>query len=88
MKRLVDVLQLIEAGDTSGLPGEVTGRSRGDVADRGKLADRLGEDGIAKLIAEYLAGESSRVLAERYGISQSGVKKLLIRRRVRRKKAR
>ncbi len=38
-----------------------------------KLRTRLGEDALEQIVAEYLAGDSTRTLATRHGISKTAV---------------
>jgi methylphosphotriester-DNA--protein-cysteine methyltransferase len=42
-----------------------------------RLVDRLGEQIIIELVAGKRSGATKRVLAERYGVSPSGVKRIL-----------
>jgi len=42
-----------------------------------RMVDRLGEADQERLIAAFTAGTSKRKLAERYGISESSVKRLI-----------
>jgi len=44
---------------------------------RWRLADRLGEADIEQLIAAFASGTSKRELVDRYGISESSVKRLV-----------
>ena len=58
----------------------VSGRSSGVW----QVCDRLTDDDVQVLMADFLAGTSKRELAERYGISFGAVKDLLRRHGVRR----
>jgi hypothetical protein len=49
-----------------------------------RVRDRLTDDDVQALCADFLAGTSKRVLAERYSISFGSVKALLRRHGVRR----
>lgn len=49
-----------------------------------RVRDRLTDDEVQALCADFLAGTSKRELAERYGISFGGVKHFLRRHGVRR----
>jgi hypothetical protein len=42
-----------------------------------RVVDRLGEQNISDLLRNSRAGTTQRVLAKRYGISESSVKRLL-----------
>jgi DNA invertase Pin-like site-specific DNA recombinase len=53
-------------------------------ARRARVRDRLTDETVEILIAEFLAGTSKRELAERYAISFSSVKNLLRKHGVRR----
>ena len=52
---------------------------------RQRVRDRLTDADIELLIAEFLAGTSKRVLAERYGIGLTSVKGILRKHGVRRR---
>jgi DNA invertase Pin-like site-specific DNA recombinase len=54
-------------------PLTVSGRASGVW----RVRDRLTDDDVLVLIADFLAGTSKRELAERYGVSFSTVKKIL-----------
>jgi hypothetical protein len=43
---------------------------------RQRAEDRLGADGVARLIADYQAGRSTKWLQRTYGLSQGGVLRL------------
>jgi DNA invertase Pin-like site-specific DNA recombinase len=62
-------------------PGLSWGRTPGT---RQRVRDRLTDADIELLIADFLAGTSKRVLAERYEISFSSVKRILRKHGVRR----
>lgn len=49
-----------------------------------RVQDRLTDDDVQRLIHEFLAGTSKRVLAERYAVSFSTVKNILRKHGVRR----
>lgn len=38
-----------------------------------KLSTRLGEDTLKQIVAEYLAGDSTRTLSTRHGISKTAI---------------
>jgi FixJ family two-component response regulator len=42
-----------------------------------RVGDRLGRDDLEQLIAAFTAGTPKREMAERYGISESSVKRLI-----------
>lgn len=46
---------------------------------RQRVRTRLGDDEVAELIAEFVAGAPKRVLVDQYGVSLSSVKRLLRR---------
>ncbi len=57
---------------------------RGQTARVWRVRDRLTDDDVQLLAAEFLAGTSKRVLAERYNLSLSTVKNILRKHGVRR----
>lgn len=64
-------------------PADATwGRTPGE---RLRVRDRLADSDIETLIADFLAGTSKRVLAERYAIGFSSVKRILRKHGVRRR---
>ena len=46
-------------------------------AARWRVRDRLGEAGVAELVAAFKAGTPKHILAERYGLNLRSVKRLL-----------
>ena len=56
----------------------------GRVAGVWRVSDRLTDEAVEWLIAEFLAGTSKRELAERYAVSFSSVKNILRKHGVRR----
>ena len=69
------VRQLQEAQAQTGGP-VFSGRSTRSPS-HWRVGDRLSETDIERLIAAFTAGTSKRKLAERYGISESSVKRLI-----------
>ena len=51
---------------------------------RQQVRKRLGDDKVANLVAEFVAGTTKRELVDRYGVSLSSVKRLLRRYRAQR----
>lgn len=75
VKSIQNVLKRIKDSDQTITPGVVsTGRGGRDVR---AVRDRLGENGVQSLIASRRAGATMRQLVERYGISESSVKRVL-----------
>jgi DNA invertase Pin-like site-specific DNA recombinase len=62
-----------------GLAAEGTPPCHSAPVRRWRLADRLGEQIIRKLLADRRSGATKRELVERYGISMSSVKRILRR---------
>jgi DNA invertase Pin-like site-specific DNA recombinase len=58
----------------------VSGRTPGSW----RVRDRLSDEGVQQLITEFLAGSSKQVLADRYTVSLSTVKRILKKHGVRR----
>jgi transcriptional regulator of aromatic amino acid metabolism len=83
LKPLVSVLRKIKSGamdaDLSGF-----GTVQGKQPSVWRLVDRLSEQEVAALLDTYRAGTPSRVLAVRYSISPTSVKRLLREHGVRR----
>jgi hypothetical protein len=69
------VRQLRQAQTQTGEPA-FSGRST-QTSSRWRVGDRLSEAELEELIAAFTAGTSKRILAERYGISESSVKRLI-----------
>jgi len=62
----------------SGAPGSSsTARQRVQPKQRALLGERIGEDGVADLIAKFRAGVTKHQLAEEYGCSPSTIERLL-----------
>lgn len=80
VKSIQNVLRRIGEQDQTDEPGVVsTGRGGRDVTS---VRERLGEGGVQALVASRRAGATMRELVERYGISESSVKRLVKKARV------
>lgn len=64
-----------EQGQDGGSADSVRSASRSD--RRWRVVDRLDKDDIETLVAAFTAGTPKRKLVERYGISESSVKRLI-----------
>jgi hypothetical protein len=83
LTRLKDVCEMVgEQGCYDHLTPTLTVAAR-SVKPR-RVRDRLTDDEVQALIADYLAGTFLRVLAKRYGLGLTAVKDLLRRHGVRR----
>ena len=56
-------------------------RSVGRSEREWRVSDRLSEADLRQLVADFQGGTAKRKLAERYGISESSVKRLIRRQR-------
>lgn len=68
-------------------PAEVSVSVRSDrvPVQRWRVADRLGEDGIAALVERYRSGVTAREVPTEFGVSLTKVKALIRERGVRRR---
>ena len=73
LKLLVNALERIRAADQTDEPGVQNTAS----CEPWRLGDRLSPTDVAQLIAGLRAGTAKHVLADRYNISISSVKRLL-----------
>lgn len=80
LTRMQDALRRIEEENQDDEPG-VCSTGRGDGLVPVPVRERLGEAGLADLVASFRAGTPKHELATRYGISLSSVKRVLRQRR-------
>lgn len=71
LRRVAGVLRRIDQGDHDNEPGLAIAASQ----PRG-LA-KLNDGDVRNLVASFRAGKTKKALAERYGISESSVKRLM-----------
>jgi hypothetical protein len=73
LRRVAGLLRRVEQGDQEDEPGvRLTGSLPRGLA-------KLDEADVRQLVGSFRAGTAKRILAERYGISESSVKRLLRR---------
>ena len=63
----------------------VSVRSERVPAQRWRVADRLGEDGVTALVERYRSGATARAVSAEFGVSLTKVKALIRERGVRRR---
>ncbi|MGH8542045.1 MAG: resolvase [Gammaproteobacteria bacterium] len=81
---LVSVMAKIKSGTGDGAPSDL-GVVQGMQAGVWRVFDRLTKQDVAALLDAYRTGTPSRVLAARYGIGTTTVKRLLREHEVRRR---
>jgi hypothetical protein len=74
VRSVQNVLDRIAAGDKTDEPGVLSTSANGGLEP---VRERLGEAGVAELVASRRTGTPLMELAERYGISLSSVKRVL-----------
>jgi len=77
LKPLVRVLERINADPEPNEQQDQLPSADGPTPATWRVSDRLSPADVKALIKSYLAGDTIRVLAERYGIGTSSVKRLL-----------
>ena len=77
LKSLVNVLARINAEPEPDEPQDQLPSADGPTPATWRVSDRLSPPDVKAMIKSYLAGDTIRVLAERYGIGTSSVKRLL-----------
>lgn len=70
------IKKLATAGGSGG-ERRLSVRSEGHVTQRTTFGERLGEDEVTELAAAYLAGATQLELAQRYGIGEKTIRRLL-----------
>lgn len=83
VSELVSAVHRLRGGD-AGEPVRVSVRSADRPRVQQRVLDRLSESELCRMVAEAHAGTTNRVLAERYAMSESTVKRILRKRGVRR----
>jgi hypothetical protein len=79
IKPLVSVLERIEAGDRTDVPGVQSVVNT--EPNRPPVRERLSADDVGQLVRRFRDGTPKRVLVAEYGVSLSSVKRLLRRHR-------
>ncbi|MDQ3579274.1 MAG: hypothetical protein M3443_17120 [Actinomycetota bacterium] len=80
--KLVKVMQQLRQAQEREVDAPTSVRSTGKSDHRWRVGDRLSDEDIRTLLGAFAQGTTKRALAERYGISESSVKRLVRRRRL------
>ena len=72
---VLDILAHAAEAVTRGRVEGTSSTSHRSAYKRWRVVDRLGDEAVAELMAAFVAGATREVLAERYGVSLSSVKR-------------